>query len=390
MPCETKDAAQLRAQASFEVWRIRGLELSPHPVHCRSALLDSRVVLWNASVLETCLNRAIVGPMTGRHPPGHDPDPGEPRTPNLRQRSLNADFSLYRIAARTLCLRRPHPEPAASRVRVERISVPLHVPSSARITNEVINAAWWYLLHSVGPQPAAWLAGIRIPRPQMQAFRESTGLPPVAFCLDRVYPNGTGSNGAWYASSPDAAWSENAWDGEDRERPKVSVSPAKLTTFFLGPFFSSCARISGLGTLANPRGIGHCQIQMNGESTVDRRGFWSGPAVGLAMRSGAPGAWKLELVICCQRAGCGSAEAGSTDGWCHRNRALAHLLWSQAPERAARQGFRGTIKLFCKVILLRFDRTFANVCTLPPPHIRSTYRLDAGFRAVADRSQGGF
>ena len=193
--------------------------------------------------------------------------------PDQQRRSLNGGFSLYRIAARILCLRRPHPEPAASRVRVERISVPLHVPSSARITNEVINAAWWYLLHSVGPQPAAWLAGIRIPRPQMQAFRESTGLPPVAFCLDRVYPNGTGSNGAWYASSPDAAWSETAWDGEDRERPKVSVSPAKLTTFFLGPFFSSCARISGLGTLANPRGIGHYQIQMNVESTVDRTRF---------------------------------------------------------------------------------------------------------------------
>src|ERR1700684_2407812 len=126
MLCETKDAGQLRAPASLQVWRIRGLELSQHPVRCWSALLDSRVVLWNASVLETCLNRAIVGPMTGRHPPGHDPNPCEPRTPNLRPRSLNGDFSLYRIAARTLCLRRPHPEPAASRARVERISVPLH------------------------------------------------------------------------------------------------------------------------------------------------------------------------------------------------------------------------------------------------------------------------
>jgi len=57
---------------------------------------------------------------------------------------------------------------------------------------------------------------------------------------------------------------------------------------------------------------------MNVESTVDRRGFWLGPAAGLAMRSPAPGAWKLGLVICRQRAGCGSAEAGPTDGWCHR------------------------------------------------------------------------
>jgi len=53
MPCETKDAGQLRAQASFEVWRIRGLDLSPHTVQCWSAVLDARVVLWNASVLET-------------------------------------------------------------------------------------------------------------------------------------------------------------------------------------------------------------------------------------------------------------------------------------------------------------------------------------------------
>jgi hypothetical protein len=68
MPCETKDARQLRAQASFELWRIRGLDLSPHTVHGWSAVLDSRVVVWNASVLETCLNRAIVGPMSGRRP----------------------------------------------------------------------------------------------------------------------------------------------------------------------------------------------------------------------------------------------------------------------------------------------------------------------------------
>jgi hypothetical protein len=53
MPRETKDAGQLRAQASFEVWRIRGLDLSPHTVQCWSAVLDARVVLWNASVLET-------------------------------------------------------------------------------------------------------------------------------------------------------------------------------------------------------------------------------------------------------------------------------------------------------------------------------------------------
>jgi hypothetical protein len=47
--------------------------------------------------------------------------------PDQQRRSLNGGFSLYRIAARILCLRRPHPEPAASRVRAERISVPLHV-----------------------------------------------------------------------------------------------------------------------------------------------------------------------------------------------------------------------------------------------------------------------
>ena len=114
------------------------------------------------------------------------------------------------------------------------------------------------------------------------------------------------------------------------------------------------------------------------------------------MHPGAPGVWKLELVICCQRAGCGSAEAGPTDGWCHcigSDRALIGL-WRMCsgrrrPERAARQGFWGTNNLFCKVILLRFDLTFANVCTLPPPHIRSTYRLDAGFRAIAYRPRGG-
>jgi hypothetical protein len=132
------------------------------------------------------------------------PRPESTRTqdPNLRRRSLNGGFSLYRIAARTLCLRRPHPEPAASRVRVERISVPLHVSKLRTNYKEVINVAWWYLLHSVGPQPAAWLTGIRIPRPEMQAFPESTGLPPVAFWPDRVYPNGIGPNGASYASSP--------------------------------------------------------------------------------------------------------------------------------------------------------------------------------------------
>jgi len=182
----------------------------------------------------------------------------------------------------------------------------------------------------------------------MQAFCESTGLPPVAFCLDRVYPNGTGSNGAWYASSPDAAWSENAWDGEDRERPKVSVSPAKLTTFFLGPFFSSCARALGRRTLANPRGIGHCQIQMNGESTVDRRGLWSGPAVGLAMPLRR--AWSVET---------GISHLLSTSwmwfcrGWICRRMVPPHRvligLWRicsgrRRPERAARQGFWGTNK----------------------------------------------
>jgi hypothetical protein len=80
MPCETKAAGQLRAQASLQVRRIRGLELSPRLIRCWSAPLDSRVLLLNASVLETCLNRAIVGPMTGRDPPGHDPNPHEPRT----------------------------------------------------------------------------------------------------------------------------------------------------------------------------------------------------------------------------------------------------------------------------------------------------------------------
>jgi len=38
---------------------------------------------------------------------------------------------------------------------------------------------------------------------EMQAFPESTGLPPVAFWPDRVYPNGIGPNVASYASSPD-------------------------------------------------------------------------------------------------------------------------------------------------------------------------------------------
>ena len=106
------------------------------------------------------------------------------------------------------------------------------------------------------------------------------------------------------------------------------------------------------------------------------------------MRSGAPGAWKLELVVCRQRAGCGSAEAGSIDGWYHRIGLWRICSGRRRPERAARQGFWGTNNLFCKVILLRFDLTFANVSTLPPPQIRSTYRLDAGFRALAHRSQG--
>ncbi len=56
------------------------------------------------------------------------------------------------------------------------------------------------------------------------------------------------------------------------------------------------------------------------------------------------------------------------------------------PERAARQGFWGTNKLFCKVILLRFDLTFANVVHLTS----SSYTLDAGFRALAHRPRGGF
>jgi hypothetical protein len=58
--------------------------------------------------------------------------------PTLQRRSLNGGFSLYRIAARTLCLRRAHPEPAASRVGVERISAPLHVSNLRTDYKEVI------------------------------------------------------------------------------------------------------------------------------------------------------------------------------------------------------------------------------------------------------------
>jgi hypothetical protein len=76
------------------------------------------------------------------------------------------------------------------------------------------------------------------------------------------------------------------------------------------------------------------------------------------MRSGAPGAWKLELVVCRQRAGCGSAEAGPTDKWCHRI-GLWIGLRRICPGAGAPNGPPGTafgellsyfVKLFCCVL----------------------------------------